>query len=567
MGFPHAFRQILNVALLGSLTMAFPAPLLAETTGVEGVSPDSPAPPAAVNLIYTFKGIETSDIPWLKQAAQQGYAAAQVSLARNYRQGKRVEHDLGQQLVWLTKAAKQDFDWAAYELGRVYETGEGVALSDEISRKWYRQAAQKGLVPAIRRLADLKDGDDVGKSWQKLFEKRVALDLRYFELQKSVQTGKLSDTELFAAFEKLAQDGHVTARQEVAIRKITGRGTQSNIDEGLRELTALDGEGRASATLSLGDLYLRGKFVERDLTRAVAYLRKAGEANVLRALTILASLHEQGSGVPQDLPTAHMMYRVAAEQGDQFAQARLGVLFEQGIGTGRDKERAIYWYRLAAQKNVQSAKDALARLGGTAQQASSSSTGDQVVINANSVPDLRTQALLLNIDRQCKGLSGDERELIDGLMRAEAKKQNQDADRLLADTKEQAEKISCGEGAKNLLRMGVTANLRSRYQEFRNKDAEAKYWSMLMPSRLINRRCKFFGDEKAGELDGLASQLDQRIQERVRNDPTLALAVSKVEEEFANAANKSACDAGAKRMVENAIKISNAAGKKRGQEF
>lgn len=534
-------------------------------------TPWGDAPPAQTSttrLAYNFRGMEMADAAWLKQAAEQGYAAAQFTLARNYRQGKGVERDLGQQLIWLTKAAKSNLSWAAYELGRVYETGEGVAANEEVARRWYRQAAEQNLIPAIKRLADLKDGEDGGKSWQKLYETKSALDVRFYDLLRQMQGGKLSDGDSYRELEKLGRDGHLAARQEVAARLLQGKGVERNVEEGVRQLEALEQLGWNGAAYVLGEQYVSGKNVARDFAKAAAYLKKAADANQLKALTVLASLYEQGNGVPQDMTTALMHYRAAAEQGEAFAQTRLGAIYENGFSVAKDRDKALYWYKLAAQSNQQAAKDAVARLSGQpGSQPASTTSGSMIVVNPNSIPDLRTQAFLLNVDAACKNLSADERAMMEGFFKSETDKQRQDGDKLLADSREQALKVTCGNASKNLLRTGVTANLRPRYLEFRNKDGETKYWSMLMPSRLVNRRCNFFGEEKAQELDRLATLLDQRILERVKNNQTLSMAIAMVEEEFANFANKSACDAKAKQMVENAIKMSNTVAKRQGQEF
>ncbi len=65
---------------------------------------------------------------------------------------------------------------------------------------------------------------------------------------------------------------------------------------------------------------------------------------------MLATLYDQGRGVDRDLTQAFAWYRRAANQGQPQAQFNLGDFYRQGIAVEADPVEAYKWWRLAAAK-------------------------------------------------------------------------------------------------------------------------------------------------------------------------------------------------------------------------
>lgn len=59
----------------------------------------------------------------------------------------------------------------------------------------------------------------------------------------------------------------------------------------------------------------------------------------------------EGLGVEKDLSQAFSWTKRAAEHGDRDAQFNLAGFFEEGTGTNVDLEQAKYWYWQAARQN------------------------------------------------------------------------------------------------------------------------------------------------------------------------------------------------------------------------
>ena len=72
--------------------------------------------------------------------AEQGAAAAQLSLAEFYAMGRGVPADEAQASKWYEKAAEQGYGRAQVSLGTLYHQGKGVAQDLVKAHMWYTLA-------------------------------------------------------------------------------------------------------------------------------------------------------------------------------------------------------------------------------------------------------------------------------------------------------------------------------------------------------------------------------------------------------------------------------------------
>ena len=80
------------------------------------------------------------------------------------------------------------------------------------------------------------------------------------------------------------------------------------------------------------------------------------------AQCVVGQAYLKGEGVPKDLTKALQWFRKAAEGGNVVGQRNLGHAFAQGLGTSVDLVEACKWLRLAAEKGDKAAKEELAGL-------------------------------------------------------------------------------------------------------------------------------------------------------------------------------------------------------------
>ncbi|MBQ7856070.1 MAG: sel1 repeat family protein [Alistipes sp.] len=122
----------------------------------EGAQPSHESPEELYQKGYAlYKQKQYVDaIPYIRRAAERGYAKAQFRLGYCYAKGNGLEKDNYQAVKWYHKAAEQGHATAQYNLGLRYENGGGVEQDYYEAVKWYRKAAEKRYAKAQSSLGD-----------------------------------------------------------------------------------------------------------------------------------------------------------------------------------------------------------------------------------------------------------------------------------------------------------------------------------------------------------------------------------------------------------------------------
>ena len=84
------------------------------------------------------------DLDTLRQAAEQGDAAAQVNLGVMYAKGQGVLKDEAEAVKWYRLAAEQGDASAQSLLGVMYAKGQGVLKDEAEAAKWFRLVRRAG---------------------------------------------------------------------------------------------------------------------------------------------------------------------------------------------------------------------------------------------------------------------------------------------------------------------------------------------------------------------------------------------------------------------------------------
>lgn len=85
---------------------------------------------------------------WLRKAAEQGNARAQVNLGMSYQLGRGVERDVDESIKWLRLGAEQNHPKAQLELGMAYRDGTGVEADPIEAGKWFTLSSDQGGIAA-----------------------------------------------------------------------------------------------------------------------------------------------------------------------------------------------------------------------------------------------------------------------------------------------------------------------------------------------------------------------------------------------------------------------------------
>lgn len=137
-------------------------------------------------------------------------------------------------------------------------------------------------------------------------------------------------------YQKAAEQGFANAEFELALMFLAGRGVEQNESRAAVLLNRAAGKGVARAQLALAGLYDRGEGVKQDFAQAADWYREAALQGAAEAQLNLGIMYENGQGVPQDCSQAADLYRLAANQGNATAQFNLGLLYDNGNGVEKD---------------------------------------------------------------------------------------------------------------------------------------------------------------------------------------------------------------------------------------
>jgi TPR repeat protein len=135
-----------------------------------------------------------------------------------------------------------------------------------------------------------------------------------------------------------------------------GKGVEKDMTEAVGWYRKAAEQGHSAAQCSLGVCYGKGQGVGQDMTEAVGWYRKAAEQGHTAAQCSLGFCYKYGEGVGKDEAEVVVWFRKAAEQGDSTAQNELGVCYKKGRGVEKDEAGAVGWYRKAAEQGCSAAQ-------------------------------------------------------------------------------------------------------------------------------------------------------------------------------------------------------------------
>ena len=305
------------------------------------------------------------------EKASQGDRYAQLEVGYKYHFGRGVEIDYEEAMKWYRKAADQGLVRAKYRIGVMYEYGRSVLKDEAEAFKWFQLAAREKDMPAINSIGDAyRYGQGVEKDYVQAaqwYRKGVALDhndcindLAY--LHSTGKGVKQDDAKSLDLYLKTASKGNAVGQYNVAYQYAHGLGTKTNNEEAARWYIKAAKQGHKQAQYFLGRLYESGTGVERDAVEAAKWSRLSAEQGYPPAQYSLGRAYLLGLGLPQNLPEAINWMEKSGENGFSQAHYVLGLTYENGNGVPIDIAKAKYWFEKASDQGYQKAKTALKKL-------------------------------------------------------------------------------------------------------------------------------------------------------------------------------------------------------------
>jgi len=114
-----------------------------------------------------------------------------------------------------------------------------------------------------------------------------------------------------------------------------------------------------AAQVQLAQILYRGDKVERNLSTALQWFRKAASQGHGESQAMVAYMLDEGLGCAQNEVEGLYWHRLAAESGSAYSQGKLGAAYEAGELVRQDYEAAVKWYRLAADQGSSDAQFSL----------------------------------------------------------------------------------------------------------------------------------------------------------------------------------------------------------------
>ncbi len=100
-----------------------------------------------------------------------------------------------------------------------------------------------------------------------------------------------------------------------------------------------------------------GAYAPKQYSHAYNYFYSRAIQGDAAAENNLGHMYMDGRGIKQDSTKAIYWYTQAANQGYRAAQVNLGVAYLYGRGTLKDKQKACHWLLLAKRKGSKTATD------------------------------------------------------------------------------------------------------------------------------------------------------------------------------------------------------------------
>jgi len=272
---------------------------------------------------------------WFQMAADKNDAGGQFFMGVLYSKGHGVEKNLKAAKTWFQKSSDQGLAIAQYRLGLSYYNGLGVTRDQDLAIQYFKKSANQGNTNAQVML------NQIG----------VAAN----DNQAPVQNNK--NTLNIEQIKQAALSGDAEAQLELAFKYRIGGGVPQNdvLSFEWTEKAAL--QKLPAAQFILGTLYMQGRGVARDQSKAFLNLRASADqgfteaGQMIQKLLIYQTANKSNAG----RPTNFQQFQKSALTGAAKTQYSIGIIYANGWGVARDYRTAANWYRRALNQNFAAA--------------------------------------------------------------------------------------------------------------------------------------------------------------------------------------------------------------------
>ena len=149
-------------------------------------------------------------------------------------------------------------------------------------------------------------------------------------------------------FTEAANSGIAVAKYKLGKMLLNGDGVEKDIPKAIEWLKQTAVEENEFAEYALGRLFLKGEEVEKDIFAAEEYLLKSASCGNKYAAYLLGKENLSGENFGKDVQKAIDYLKRAAEKGFDFAEYELGKIYLFGNDIPKDTETALAYLKSAA---------------------------------------------------------------------------------------------------------------------------------------------------------------------------------------------------------------------------
>lgn len=295
-----------------------------------------------VNLGRAYKLVSNTRkaTEWLMLAVNQQNALAMNNMgniAAETGTAPEFKKDYVKAMNWYSEGAKLNEPSAMFNMGRAYYYGIGIQEDTVLGNEWLTKCysfalkeAEKGNVRMMIIMSYLynyplfKNDNNQSFVW----------------CSKAVEKGS----------KNILDNGR--ALQNLGDYYATGKYVSKNLDKALSYYEQAISNGNFLAMGSIGSLYNTADY--KDEKKAFEWNLKAAEKGNIFKMTLVGNSYRNAKGVNRDFSEAMKWYSKASRKGDISAMITIGDWYLAGSGVPQSYPKALEWYLMAADKGLPS---------------------------------------------------------------------------------------------------------------------------------------------------------------------------------------------------------------------
>lgn len=282
---------------------------------------------------------------YYKKAAKLGNVDAMAQLARIYFGEYYRKLNYRKALKWYRKAAEGGNTEAMIMLGEIYTTGLIVEQDTVEGLKWYRKALELGEVEVNRFLASFYEN---GRFLKRDTSLAIKLYIKAAEQEDERSQLRLGDYYKEGILVEKDHDKAVYWYKKASENKSIFQNSYSRSQ--IEELKRKAGEGDASATYELGNLYSDYWYTMCEGFKFYKKAAELGNESAKQRMYDFFHKYEQCSSCMVKDDELFNWYRDAAELGNSDAMIALGYIYMyRDDVVERDTTESLKWYKIAAE--------------------------------------------------------------------------------------------------------------------------------------------------------------------------------------------------------------------------